>query len=124
MTTFRTVAEIVIGVLYAIGAGRQALYVTRHSQEFYSDMADRAWLSPAGTFIKKVLLPNSVLITVLVAVFQAAVAIAILTRGAWVGPALVAGGVFSIVGALNGSPAETVGFGALAGIHFWLASAL
>ena len=78
MTTFRTVAEIVIGVLYAIGAGRQALYVTRHSQEFYSDMADRAWISPAGTFIEKVLLPNSVLITVLVAVFQAAVAIAIL----------------------------------------------
>ena len=120
----RTVTEIVIGVLYAIGAGRQALYVLRHSQEFYGDMADRAWLQPSKTFIEKMLLPNSVVITVLVAVFQAAVAIAILTRGAYVGPALVAGGVFSIVGALTGSPAETVGFGILAAIHFWLASSL
>ena len=121
MTTFRTVAEIVIGVLYAIGAGRQALYVLRHSHEFYSDMAYRAWISPAKSFIDKVLLPNSVLITVLVAVFQAAVAIAILTRGPWAGPALVAGGVFSIAGALTGSRAETVGFGILAAVHFWLA---
>ena len=121
MTTFRTVAEIVIGVLYAIGAGRQALYVVRHSHKFYSDMADRAWISPAKSFIGKVLLPNSVLITVLVAVFQAAVAIAILTRGPWAGPALVAGGVFSIAGALTGSRAETVGFGIVAAIHFWLA---
>ena len=120
----RTVAEVVIGVLYAIGAGRQAIYVLQHSQEFYADMADGAWLSPAETFIEKVLLPNSVIITVLVAVFQTAVAVAILTRGAWVGPALVAGGVFSIVGAMTGSPAETVGFGILAAIHFWLASAL
>ena len=124
MVGVHTVAEIVIGVLYAIGAGRQALYVLRHSQEFYSDMADRAWIPPAGTFIEKVLLPNSVLITVLVAVFQAAVAIAILTRGPWAGPALVAGGVFSIAGALTGSRAETVGFGILAAIHFWLASSL
>jgi hypothetical protein len=124
LTTLRTVAEIVIGVLYAIGAGRQALYVVRHSHKFYSDMADRAWISPAKSFIDKVLLPNSVLITILVAVFQAAVAIAILTGGPWAGPALVAGGVFSIVGALTGSPTETVGFGILAAIHFWLASAL
>ena len=77
LTTFRTVAAIVIGVLYAIGAGRQALYVTGHSQEFYSDMADRAWIPPAETFIEKVLLPNSVVITLLVAVFQAVIAIAI-----------------------------------------------
>ena len=124
MTTFGTATEIVIGVLYAIGAGRQALYVTRHSQEFYGEMADRAWIPPAKTFIEKVLLRNGVLITVLVAVFQAAVALAILTRGAWVGPALVAGGVFSIVGALTGSRAETVGFGILAAIHFWLAAAI
>jgi hypothetical protein len=67
--------------------------------------------------------PNSVTVTVLVVAFQAAVAIAILTRGAAVGPALVAGGVFSIIGALAGSPAETIGYGVLAGIHFWLASA-
>ena len=119
----RTVAELVIGVLYAIGAGHQALFTLRHSQEFYGDMADRAWLRPAEVFIEKLLVPNSVTVTVLVVAFQAAVAIAILTRGAAVGPALVAGGVFSIIGALTGSPAETIGYGVLAGIHFWLASA-
>jgi hypothetical protein len=86
-------------------------------------MADRAWLPPAEAFIERVLIPNSVAVTVLVAVFEAGAAIAILTRGAAVGPALVAGGIFSIVGALTGSPGETVFYGALAAVHFWLASA-
>jgi hypothetical protein len=35
---------------------------------------------------------------------------------------LVAGGVFSVIGALTGSPAETVGYGILAAIQFKLAS--
>ena len=121
--TIRTVTEIVIGVLYAMGATHQALWTLRHSQEFYTNMANRAWLPPAQVFVGKLLVPNSVTITVLLIVFQATVAIAILTRGPWVGPALVAGGVFSIVGALTGSPAETVGYGVLAGIQFWLAAA-
>jgi hypothetical protein len=119
----RTAAELVIGVLYAMGAVHQGLFTLRHSQEFYGDMAERAWLRPAEVFIEKVLVPNSVAVTVLVVAFQAAVAIAILTRGPWVAPALVAGGVFSIVGALTGSPAETVGYLVLAAIHFILASA-
>lgn len=84
-------------------------------------MADRAWLPPAEVFIEKVLVPNSVTVTVLAAIFEAAVAIAILTRGAAVVPALIAGGVFSIVGALIGSPGETVFYGAV--LHFWLAAA-
>ena len=88
----RTAAELVIGVLYAIGAIHQGLFTLRHSQEFYGDMAERAWLRPAEVFIEKVLVPNSVAVTGLVVAFQAAVAIAILTRGPWVAPALVAGG--------------------------------
>ena len=118
----RTAAELVIGVLYAIGAVHQGLSTLRHSKEFYGDMAERAWLRPAEVFVEKVLVPNSVAVTVMVVVFQAAVAIAILTRGPWVAPALVAGGVFSIVGALTGSPAETVGYLVLAAVHFILAS--
>jgi hypothetical protein len=58
-----------------------------------------------------------------VAVFEAGAAISILTRGVAVGRALVAGGVFSIIGALTGSRGETVGYGVLAAIHFWLAAA-
>lgn len=114
--------EIIIGTLYAIGAGHQGFFVLRNSREFFVDMADQAWLGPAQSFIEKVLVPNSTLITALVAIFEAVAALGILTRGAWVGPALIAGGVFSIVGALTGSPAESVGYGLLAALHFWLAS--
>jgi hypothetical protein len=118
----RTAAELAIGSLYAIGAGHQTLWVLRHSQEFYGDMANQAWLRPAEIVIEELILPNSVTVTILVIVFQAAVAIGILTRGAAVRPALVAGGVFSIIGAVFGSPAETVGYGLLAAIQFRLAS--
>jgi len=119
---FRKVAELTIGVLYAIGAVHQTFFVLRESQSFYADMADQAWLPPAQAFIEEFLVPNSVAITVLVAVFEATLAIAILSRGASVRPALVAGGVFSIVGALTGGPAETIGYGLLAVLHFWLAA--
>lgn len=119
----RTAAEIVIGVLYAVGAVNQAVYVLPDSREFYIAMAASAWLRPAQIFIEEILVPNSVAVTVLVAGLEAILAIAILSRGAAVRWALVAGGVFSIVGALTGSPAETVGYGILAVIHFWLARA-
>ncbi|MEA2001862.1 MAG: hypothetical protein U9N84_08270 [Actinomycetota bacterium] len=118
----RTIIEVVIGVFYALGAGAQALWILRHSEKFYRDMADRSWLPPAESFIENVLVPNSVTVTVLVAVFEAGAAIAILTRGAAVVPALVAGGVFSIIGGLAGSPGETVFYFALAAVHFWLAA--
>ena len=94
----------------------------RNSHQFYVDMADQAWLGPAQSFIERALVPNSTLITALVALFEATAALGILTRGAWVGPALIAGGVFSIVGALTGSPSESIGYGLLALLHFWLAA--
>ena len=119
----RKTAEIVIGVLYAIGAVHQALVVLPESREFYVAMAAQAWIRPAQVFVEEVLVPNSAAVTVLVAVFEATLAIAILSRGAAVRWALVAGGAFSIVGALTGSPVETIGYGLLAAIHFWLARA-
>jgi hypothetical protein len=121
--TLRTVLEVVIGALYAIGATHQALWTLRHSQEFYADMATEAWLAPAQTFVEEFLVPHNVAVTILVVVLQASIAIAILSRGRLVGPALMAGGIFSIAGALTGSLAEFVGYSVLAGIHFWLASA-
>lgn len=119
--TKRTVAELAIGVLWAIGAGAQTFDTLRHSEKFYGDMANLAWIRPARQLIEEVLLPNSVAVTVLVIVFQAAVAIAILARRAAAGPALVAGGIFSIVGALTASPVGTVSYLLLAAIHFRLA---
>ncbi len=118
----RTVAELVIGALYATGAGFQAFDTLRKSEEFYRDMANQAWLRPAELFVERVLVPNSFTVTVLVVVFQATLAIAIFSRGAAVRPALLAGGVFSIVGALTGGPAETVGYAVLSVIHFRIAS--
>lgn len=91
-------------MFYALGAGAQALWVLRHSETFYRDMADRSWLQPAQSFIENVLVPNSVTVTVLVVVFEAGAAIAMLTRGPAVVPALVAGGISSIIGGLAGSP--------------------
>jgi len=117
----RRTSEIVIGVLYAIGAVHQAFFVLPESREFYVAMAAQAWIRPAQIFVEEVLVPNSAAVTVLVAAFEATLAIAILSRGAAVRWALVAGGVFSIVGALTGSPAETIGYGLLAVVHFWLA---
>lgn len=105
-----------------MGATHQALWTLQHSEDFYLDMADQAWLGSAQTFVEDVLVPNSVVVTILVVILQATIAVAILSRGRWVAPALVAGGVFSIAGALTGSPAEFVGYGILACIHFWLAS--
>jgi|GEM_PF-6667775 len=121
--TLRNALEVVIGALYAVGAVHQALWVLRNSQEFYVDMASSAWLQPAQTFVDEFLVSRSVAVTVIVVLLQAGIAVAILSRGRWVGPALVVGGVFSMLGALTGSVAEFVGYGVLAGIHFWLASA-
>ena len=119
----RKATEIVIGVLYGMGAVHQAVYVLPESREFYVSMAAQAWLRPAQVFIEELLVPNSAVVTILVVVFEATLAIAILSRGGAVRPALLAGGAFSIAGALTGSPAETVGFGLLAVIHFRLARA-
>jgi hypothetical protein len=70
------VTELVIGALYVTGAGFQAFDTLRKSEQFYRDMADQAWL-PAQRFVENVLVPNSLPVTVLVVIFQAALAVAI-----------------------------------------------
>ena len=120
--SFASVAEITIGVLYAIGAVLQTAVVLRDSKKFYSNMADRAWFPPSELLIRRLLIPNSVIVTILVILLEGGLALAILTGGASVGPALVIGGLFSILGGITGSPGETLGYWTLAGIHFWLAS--
>ena len=119
----RNISEFVIGLLYAIGSVHQAVFTLVDSRTFYEDMAGQAWLPPAQTLVEDLLVPNSRAVTVFVVFFQAAVAVAILSRGAWVRAGLIAGGAFSIVGALTGSPAETIGYAILATVHFRLAAA-
>ncbi len=119
---FRSIAEIIIGALYAIGAIHQFAFVLRDSEAFYEAMAAASWISPATALIEEVLLPRSALVTIAVGVLEAGLAIAILLRGSAVRPALYVGGAFSVLGAITGGPAETVEYGALAALHFWLAS--
>lgn len=119
--TLASVAEFTIGLLYAIGAVLQTAIVLRNSQKFYSDMANRAWFPVSKLLVRRVLLPNSAIVTILVILLETGLALAILTGGSSVGPALVVGGLFSILGGITGSPGETLGYWALAGVHFWLA---
>ena len=114
--------EITIGILYALGAGFQGFGTLRDSAAYYREMEDNAWLPLAESFVENLLVPNSVAVGILVVVFEAAAAIAILSRGWAVRPALLAGGAFSVVGALTGAPVETFGYAALAALHFKLAA--
>lgn len=121
MTGFRAVMEIAIGLLYGAGAVFNTVYTLSHRDEFYGSFSDGAWLSPARWLIDNVVLPNATLFTVLLIVFQAAVAIAILSRGDLVVAALLAGATFSILAALASSPGGTVGTLVLAAIQLFLA---
>jgi hypothetical protein len=117
----RAVAEIAIGALFAVGAVFNTVYTLRHTAEFYGEFADGAWLSPAEWFIRNVVIPNGTVFTVLLIVFQAAVAIAILTRGDLVTLGLLAGGTFALVAALFSNPAGAIANLVLAVIQFALA---
>jgi hypothetical protein len=123
LTVLRSVVEIAVGVVYAAGAVFNTVYTLRHHAEFYGDFADGAWLRPAQWFIRNVVIPNGRLFTVLLIVFQAAVAIAILTRGDLVTAALLAGGAFSLVVAFFSNPAGIAANLVLAVIQLSLAFA-
>ena len=118
----RAAAEIAIGVIFAAGAIFNGSYTLGRSREFYEEFADRAWLAPFGSVTSRLIVPNGVAFTVVLIVFQATVAAAILSRGAAVGPALVVGGAFAAVVALFSSPGGTLGNVALAAIQFALAA--
>jgi hypothetical protein len=59
-----------------------------------------ALLDPAGQFIRSIVIPRSWLFTGLLIAFQLLMAIAILSRGRFVGDALLAGAAFSVMAAL------------------------
>lgn len=122
MTALRTVAEIGVGLLYGVGAVFNTVYTLRHGDEFYGSFAEGAWLSPARRFVDRVVLPHDTVFTVLLVLFQAVLAVLILTRGDVVTGALVAGAVFSVLAALASSPGGTVGTLVLAAIQIILAA--
>ena len=96
-------------------------YVT--SREFFGEFATKAWLAPARWFTSRLIVPNSMPFTVVLIVFQAAVAISILSRSGAAGLALVIGAAFAAAVALVSSPGGAVGNCALAAIQLTLAVA-
>jgi len=119
--SLRSAAEVVIGMLYAIGAGFNTVYTLRHGAEFYGDFAENAWLRPARSLTRHLIVPNATVFTVGLILFQPALAFAILTRTDMTGAALIAGGSFALVVAFFSSPGGTVGNLILAGIQLGLA---
>ena len=100
MDAVRTIAEIAIGVLFGVGAVFNAVYTLRHHTEFYGSFAEGAWFPPARSLIRRWIIPNGTVFTLFLIVFQAALAIAILSRGDLTQAALFAGGVFCAGGRL------------------------
>lgn len=91
----RNILEIGFGLLYLIGAIFNIAYTLRHGDEFYGSFAENALLAPAKLLIEKVVIPRARLFTILLIIFQLAVAICILSRGPLVTPGLIAGAVFN-----------------------------
>ncbi len=116
MDLLRNIGEIGLGVLFGAGAIFNATYTRTHGEDFYGSFADGAWLVPARRAIEKVVIPNATLVTSLLVLFGAAVAIMILSRGDLVRPGLLAGGCFALVAAAPSSPGGTVANVALAAL--------
>ncbi len=123
MATTRFIAEIALGVLYFFGAVFNTVYTLRHTRKFYGAFLSGAWLEPARSFLRTVVLPNATVFTMALILFETTVAILILGQGDLAGPALVAGTVFCIIAAVVSSPGGTVGNLALAAIQTALALA-
>jgi hypothetical protein len=109
MTTLRLVAEIALGVLYAVGALFNAVYTLGHGDKFYGAFVTGAWNEPARRFLRAIILPNATPFTLSLILFQAAIATILLTRGDLVRAALIAGAVFSVIAASVSSPGGTAG---------------
>ncbi len=123
MTGLRTFGEIAMGVIFLVGAGFNSFWTLGHTDEFYGSFADGAWLPPAESLIRDVIMPNGRLFTGLLIAFQTAVGVLVLTRGDLVKAALIVGGVFAVGAALASSPGGTVGNLILAAVQFSLAAA-
>jgi hypothetical protein len=109
MTTFRFVAEMGVGVLFAVGAVFNTVCTLGHSGEFYRAWVAGAWHEPARWFLRAVILPRAKAFTVSLILLETTVAVMILSRGDLAGPALIAGTVFCVITAAVSSPGGTVG---------------
>jgi hypothetical protein len=122
MSTVQSIAEIALGLLFGVGGVFNTVYTFRHGDEFYGSFAKGARVPGARSIIERAVIPNSGVFTVMLILFQAVVAIMILSQGAMVTTGLAAGAIFSFVAALFSSPGGTIGNLALAAILIALAA--
>lgn len=95
----RNVVEIGLGLLYLMGAIFNALYTSRHGEEFFGSFARGTMIAPLQALINRIVIPNSRLFALLLAGFLMLVGASILSRGALVPYGLYAGALFCIFGA-------------------------
>jgi hypothetical protein len=118
---FRSILEIGLGLIFLAGALFAALYTYRHGDVFFGSFAAGAWLLPVRSVIRDVVIPNSRLFTLLLVLFQSAVALSLLTRWVLVRPALLAGALFSLAAVFVSNPAGAVANAVLAVLQAYLA---
>ncbi len=118
--TVKTVAEIVIGLVYVVGAIFNSLYTLRHGDEFYGSFAKGAWFAPLRAFINRIVIPNSRPFTFLIIGFQLLVAFAIISRGPYVAYGLYAGALFCLGAAVASNVAGAMANLILAAVQFLL----
>ena len=92
----RNILEIALGIIYMIGAGFNFSYTLKHGEEFYRGFADNTWFAPAAWLIRRAVIPNPNIFTNILVAFQLLVGIALLSRGPFVVPGLLAGTAFCL----------------------------
>jgi hypothetical protein len=99
----RTIVEIGVGLLFLIGAIFNATYTLRNSETFFRSFADSAWFPAAAVLIRRGVVPRARLFTLALVVFQAVVALLVLTRSPLVVLGLYAGAGFALAAAFVSS---------------------
>ena len=120
--TLRNILEIGFGVIYLIGGVFNAVYTFRNGEKFFGSFAENTWFSPGKWFISKFVIPNPRMFTITLILFQLLVAIALLSRGPFVGLGLLAGTVFSLYAVFVSNVQGAIVNIGLAVMQFYLAS--
>ncbi|MDH3249012.1 MAG: hypothetical protein OEQ47_08625 [Acidimicrobiia bacterium] len=121
MDTARNIAEIGVGVLFALGAVFNATYTRKEADEFCRSFAEAAWFGPGRRLVERIVVPIAVVFNAAVILLQAAVALATLSRTDLTTAGLVAGAMFEALAALACGLGGTAGNLALAGLQTTLA---
>jgi hypothetical protein len=121
-TGLRNILEIGFGVLYLVGGAFHILYTYKHGEEFFGSFAEKAWFKPGKWFITKFVLPNPRPFALTLILFQLLLAVALLSRGPYVGLGLLAGVIFSLYAVFVSDIRGAVLNIGLALVQFYLAS--